>query len=108
MIFPLYSAQGAFAFERTALRKVLYNFHMPNYRRSYYGSTYFFTVVTYNRRPILTSEAARNLSHTTWIDVQNSHPFTTDAICLLPDYIHCLWTLPEGDANYSTISTIIR
>jgi putative transposase len=74
---------------------------MPNYRRSYSGNTYFFTIVTYNRRPILTSEAARNLLHTAWIDVQNRHPFTTDAICLLPDHIHCIWTLPEGDANYS-------
>ena len=65
---------GAFAFERTALRKLLYNFRMPNYRRSYYGSTYFFTVVTYNRRPILTSDPARNLLHNAWIDVQNRHP----------------------------------
>ena len=33
--------------------------------------------------------------------MQNRHPFTTDAICLLPDHIHCVLTLPEGDANYS-------
>jgi len=62
---------------------------MPNYRRSYYGSTYFFTVVTYNRRPILTSEAARNLLHTTWIDVQNRHPFTTDAIIIRQNMVWC-------------------
>jgi putative transposase len=74
---------------------------MPNYRRSYNGNTYFFTVVTYNRRPILTSDPARNLLHNAWIDVQNRHPFTIDAICLLPDHLHCVWTLPEGDANYS-------
>ena len=30
------------------------------------------------------------------------HPFSTDAICLLPDHIHCVWTLPEADQNYST------
>ena len=52
---------------------------MPNYRRSYYGNTYFFTGVTYNRRPILTPDLARNLLHTAWIDAQNRHPFTRDA-----------------------------
>ena len=33
--------------------------------------------------------------------VCQKHPFTTDAICLLPDHIHCIWTLPEGDVDYS-------
>jgi thiosulfate reductase cytochrome b subunit len=47
--------------ERTALRQLGYNFCMPNYRRSYNGSTYFFTVVTYHRQPISTAEAARNV-----------------------------------------------
>jgi putative transposase len=74
---------------------------MPNYRRSYSGSTYFFTVVTFHRQPILTADAARNVLHTAWVDVQKRHPFTIDAICLLPDHIHCIWTLPEGDTNYS-------
>jgi hypothetical protein len=59
--------------ERTALRKLLYNFYMPHYRRSYYGSIYFFPVVIYPRRPILTSEAARTLFHSAWIDVQNRY-----------------------------------
>jgi len=33
-----------------SLRQLGYNFRMPNYRRSYNGSTYFFTVVTYHRQ----------------------------------------------------------
>ena len=28
-------------------------------------------------------------------------PFRQDAVCLLPEHIHCVWTLPEGDSNYS-------
>jgi len=28
-------------------------------------------------------------------------PFATDAVCLLPDHIHCIWTLPDRDINYS-------
>lgn len=36
-----------------------------------------------------------------WKEVQEEHPFHTDAICLLPDHFHCLWTLSEDDADYS-------
>jgi putative transposase len=28
-------------------------------------------------------------------------PFTVDAIVILPDHLHTLWTLPPGDVNYS-------
>jgi putative transposase len=28
-------------------------------------------------------------------------PFTIDAVCLLPDHIHCIWVLPEEDTNYA-------
>lgn len=28
-------------------------------------------------------------------------PFTIDAWVVLPDHMHCIWTLPEGDADYS-------
>ena len=30
-----------------------------------------------------------------------NHPYTIDAIVLLPDHLHCLWTLPEGDHDFS-------
>jgi len=33
--------------------------------------------------------------------VKRAHPFTIDAFVLLPDHLHCLWTLPEGDADYA-------
>ena len=75
---------------------------MPDYRRSWVaGGTYFFTVVTYHRLPILTGDHSRPLLRQAWVDVQQRFPFTTDAVCLLPDHIHCIWILPEGDANYS-------
>jgi putative transposase len=28
-------------------------------------------------------------------------PFSIDAMVLLPDHLHCIWTLPEGDADYA-------
>ena len=75
---------------------------MPEYRRSKIeGGTYFFTVVSHNRLPIFTTPRSRNLLHAAWQDVKKRFPFTDDAICLLPEHIHCIWTLPEGDSNYS-------
>jgi putative transposase len=74
---------------------------MPNYHHNYEGTSYFFTVVTFNRLPILTGEIARQLLHSAFSTVAQRYPFITDAICLLPDHIHCIWALPEEDKNYS-------
>ncbi len=75
---------------------------MPEYRRAMVpGGTYFFTVVTFHRKPFLTTELARACLRSAWRDVSRRHPFRTDAICLLPDHLHCIWTLPEGDADFS-------
>lgn len=75
---------------------------MPEYRRSHVkGGTFFFTLVTYLRKSILIEPQSIAILHTVWEDVQTKHPFHTDAIYLLPDHIHCIWTLPEDDADYS-------
>lgn len=75
---------------------------MPVYRRAKTpGGTYFFTVVTYRRRPIFTKSQSREILRQVIHGVRQSHPFTIDAWVLLPDHFHCLWTLPEGDADYS-------
>ena len=65
------------------------------------GGTYFFTVVTFHRLPILTDEKARPILKNAWLDVMERFPFTQDPVCLLPEHLHCVWTLPEGDSNYS-------
>ncbi len=76
---------------------------MPNYRRNYVpGGTYFFTVVTHQRRPILTSSLARNCLREAIKTVRDERPFELSAIVLLPDHLHAVWTLPRGDADYST------
>ncbi len=75
---------------------------MPQYRRvKIYGGCVFFTVVTHQRRPILTEDICRDLLHQAWTDTARRFPFTTEAICLLPDHLHCIWQLPENDADYS-------
>jgi len=36
------------------------------------------------------------------------YPFSIDAWVVLPDHLHALWTLPEGDADFSTRWTLIK
>ncbi|MCB1919271.1 MAG: transposase [Candidatus Competibacteraceae bacterium] len=74
-----------------------------HYRRSTTpGATYFFTVVTYRRRAILCEPDMVALLHEAFATVKQRHPFRIDAVVILPDHLHCLWTLPPDDADYST------
>src|SRR5262249_50405360 len=63
---------------------------------------YFFTAVTQDRRPILTTDRARPLLRTAIETEQRKRPFDLVAIVLLPDHLHAVWTLPPGDDDYST------
>ena len=74
---------------------------MPEYRRVFLkGGIFFITIVTYNRIPLFLNSKARRFLHKAWVDVAGRFPFTTDAICLLPDHIHVLMRLPDGDEDY--------
>jgi putative transposase len=76
---------------------------MSDYRRpKFCGGYYFFTVVTYKRRKILTGELARKHLRNAFEKVRLKRHFETTAICLLPDHLHCVWKLPEGDGDFST------
>jgi putative transposase len=70
--------------------------------------TYFFTVVTHQRQPFLTHPQNVELLQEAFRYVKQQHPFDINAIVILPDYLHCLWTLPPGDANYSTRWRLIK
>ncbi len=72
------------------------------YRRSTAkGATFFFTVVTHNRRAILCNEANVTLMREAFKFVISKHPFIIDAFVMLPDHLHCIWTLPENDGDFS-------
>jgi putative transposase len=74
---------------------------MPDYRRWYVpGGTFFFTVVTLSRRPILVSDVARCCLREAIAEVQLKWSFDLVAIVLLPDHLHTVWTLPPGDTRY--------
>ncbi|HBO44285.1 MAG TPA: transposase [Planctomycetaceae bacterium] len=76
---------------------------MSEYRRLFVpGGTHFFTAVTHERRPILTSEIARRCLREAIHQVQGDRPFAIIAIVLLPDHVHAVWTLPRDDEDYST------
>jgi putative transposase len=75
---------------------------MPNYRRNYLpGGTYFFTVVTHQRRHLFESDRNRQLLHEAIKSIRSKRPFEILAMVLLPDHLHCIWTLPTVDADYS-------
>jgi putative transposase len=68
---------------------------MSNYKRAHYGRTYFFTVATYNRTPIFRDKKRIDLLRLVIRDVRAVKPFEIDAMVVLPDHLHCIWTFPE-------------
>jgi len=74
---------------------------MPNYRRNRVpGGTYFFTVNLLDRRSDLLVreiDALREAVRRT----RGRYPFHVDAWVVLPDHMHCIWTLPDADADFS-------
>jgi len=74
---------------------------MPKYVRSAApGETYFFTVRAVRRGDDL---FVRNVDvlRQAFRKTRQAYAFVIDEIVVLPDVIHTLWTLPEGDADFS-------
>ena len=79
------------------------------YRRTFQpGGSFFFTVVTAHRRPIFASADAVALLREAFRVVRKARPFDIDAIVVLPDHLHCIWTLPDGDADFMTRWRLIK
>ncbi len=76
---------------------------MPNYRRTFLaGGTFFFTLATQDRRRLFGEEAARRCLGEAIREVQAQQPFEMVAIVLMPNHLHCIWTLPDDDDDYSS------
>src|SRR3989304_6262039 len=74
---------------------------MPNYRRARVpGASYFFTVTLADRAEHWLVEQIDALRGA-FARTRGELPFRVDAIVVLPDHLHCIWTLPPGDANFS-------
>ena len=79
------------------------------YRRSRIaGGTYFFTVVTDGRRPFLCEPGHITLLRSVLRDVMGRHPFTIDAMVVLPDHLHAIWTLPADDCDYAIRWSLVK
>jgi putative transposase len=82
---------------------------MTQYRRaSVPGATWFFTVNLAERRGnrLLVDEI--DVLRTAFRAVQAAHSFRMDAAVILPDHLHCIWTLPPGDSDFSTRWGLIK
>ncbi len=81
---------------------------MPFYRRLFApGATYFFTVTLADRRSRLLVDHVAALRGAFRYG-RSRRPFDTIAICVLPDHLHCIWTLPEQDRDFTARWRLIK
>ena len=79
------------------------------YRRAFVpGGRWFFTVVAHRRKKLFTTGITVQWLRDAFRNVMRRHPFTIDAIVILPDHLHCIWTLPPGDADFSRRWRLIK
>ena len=79
------------------------------YRRAFIpGGSFFFTLVTEKRRPLFASAEAVAVLREAFRTVRSTRPFELDAIVVLPDHLHCIWTLPPGDVDFATRWRLIK
>jgi putative transposase len=71
------------------------------------GGTYFFTVNLAERNRTLLVNHVDTLREVVRI-VKAEHPFHIDAMVILPDHLHAVWTLPVGDCDYPTRWMLIK
>jgi putative transposase len=81
---------------------------MTNYRRNFVpGGSYFFTVNLADRRlSLLTNHI--DLLRAAFRYTRARQPFVVDAIVILPDHLHTMWTLPDGDRDFATRWRLIK
>ena len=81
---------------------------MPNYLRPKIGgATWFFTVNLGDRRGRLLTQNIDAL-RSAMRKVQANWPFVINAIVVLPDHLHCVLTLPDGDTDFSKRWRLIK
>ena len=75
---------------------------MTEYRRFFIpGGTYFFTMVTYERQAIFANPENIERLRSALRQVMSEMPFEIIAAVILPEHLHFIWALPEGDQHYS-------
>jgi len=81
---------------------------MPNHRRAHIdGGIFFFTITLADRSSSLLLEKIDRLREACRA-VQQRRPFETIAICILPDHLHAIWTMPENDPDFAMRWNLIK
>ena len=81
---------------------------MSNYKRIYLPNrSFFFTVVTHERRKLFADDENIQLLKSAIRYVQSHKAFQIDALCILPDHLHCIWTLSD-DSDHSVRWKMIK
>ncbi len=81
---------------------------MTEYRRNFLpGASYFYTVNLADRRSQLLVHYI-GLLRSAFRYARGRHPFTIEAIVVLPDHLHAIWTLPDGDADFALRWRLIK
>src|SRR5262245_6499249 len=81
---------------------------MSRYRRAKVeGGLFFFTVTLADRSIDLLVRHIDRLRRM-YASVQERHPFETIAVCVLPDHLHAIWSLPEGDTDFARRWSLIK
>jgi putative transposase len=71
------------------------------------GAVVFFTVTLLDRSSRLLVEEVDRLREAVRV-TRSERPFGIRAWVVLPDHLHCVWHLPEGDADYATRWRLIK
>lgn len=66
------------------------------------------SVVTHKRQRFLLDEPIRLALRQSIQEVRKQWPFKVEAWVLLPDHIHCIWTLPQDDDDFSIRWSLIK
>jgi putative transposase len=81
---------------------------MTSYRRNIVlGGTYFFTVNLADRASRLLTDNI-DVLRDAFRYTRHRHPFAIDAIVVLPDHLHAIWTMPEGDGDFAVRWALIK
>ncbi|MDP3816655.1 transposase [Pseudomonas sp.] len=79
-----------------------------HYRRAWIpGGTHFFTVTLADRSQTLLTDHIQLLRQSVR-DVRLRHPFSILAMVVMPEHLHAIWQLPQGDSAYSTRWMLIK
>ena len=82
---------------------------MPDYRRYRLPSgAYFFTVNLLQRYPNDLLVSHNYTIRTVARAVRQKRPFVIDYRVVLPDHLHCAWTLPPGDDDFTNRWQLIK